>query len=57
MKSTIAVLDFGTSKIVSLVAETSGTQRCDIIGAGISAYDGFMNGEWNNPALLNESIQ
>ena len=36
MKSTIAAIDFGTSKIVTLVAETSGTQRCDIIGAGIA---------------------
>lgn len=57
MKSTIAAIDFGTCKIVTLVAETSGTQRCDIIGAGISAYDGFLEGEWNNTMLLNEAIQ
>ena len=56
MKSTIAAIDFGTSKIVTLVAETSGTQRCDIIGAGIAMYDGFLDGEWNNPLLLNESM-
>ena len=56
MKSTIAAIDFGTSKIVTLVAETSGTQRCDIIGAGIAMYDGFLEGEWNNPLLLNEAI-
>ena len=56
MKSTIAAIDFGTSKIVTLVAETSGTQRCDIIGAGIAMYDGFLDGEWNNPLLLNEAI-
>lgn len=56
MKSTIAAIDFGTSKIVTLVSETSGAQRCDIIGAGIAAYDGFLEGEWNNPALLNEAI-
>lgn len=57
MKSTIAAIDFGTNKIVTLVAETSGTQRCDIVGAGISAYDGFLEGEWNVPVLLNEAIQ
>lgn len=57
MKSTIAAIDFGTCKIVTLVAETSGTQRCDIVGAGISAYDGFLDGEWNNTMSLNESIQ
>ena len=57
MKSTIAAIDFGTSKIVTLVAETSGNQRCDIVGAGISTYDGFLEGEWNTPPLLNEAIQ
>ena len=57
MKSTIAAIDFGTSKIVTLVAETSGNQRCDIVGAGISTYDGFLEGEWNTPVLLNEAIQ
>ena len=57
MKSTIGVIDFGTCKIVTLVAETSGTQRCDIIGAGIAAYDGFLDGEWNNTVMLNEAIQ
>ena len=49
MKSTIAAIDFGTSKIVTLISETSGNQRCDIIGAGIAAYDGYIDGEWNNP--------
>jgi len=57
MKSTIAAIDFGTSKIVTLVGEISGGQRCDIIGAGIAQYDGFLDGEWNNPAELNEKIQ
>ena len=57
MKSTIAAIDFGTSKIVTLVAETSGSQRCDIVGAGISMYDGFLEGEWNNTMALNEAIQ
>ena len=57
MKSNIAAIDFGTSKIVTLVAETSGSQRCDIVGAGISTYDGFLDGEWNNTMQLNEAIQ
>ena len=56
MKSTIAAIDFGTSKIVTLIAETSGAQRCDIIGAGIAMYEGFLDGEWNNPQSLNEAI-
>ena len=56
MKSTITVIDFGTSKVVALVAEVSGRQRTDIIGAGISSYDGFADARWNNPDLVNETI-
>lgn len=57
MKTTVAAVDFGTSKIVALVAESSGRQRCDIIGAGISTYDGYMDGSWNTPDKVGESIQ
>lgn len=56
MKTTVAAIDFGTSKIVALVAETSGRQRCDIIGAGTVIYDGFMDGRWNAPDQLNDAI-
>ncbi len=56
MRQTLTVLDFGTSKIVALVAETSGRQRCDIIGAGTVPYDGFSSRQWNDPGKLNEAI-
>lgn len=56
MKNTVTAMDFGTSKIAALVAETSGRQRCDIIGAGIATYDGYMDGRWNAPEQLNEAI-
>ncbi len=56
MKTTVAAMDFGTSKLVALVAETSGRQRCDIIGAGIATYDGYMDRQWNAPNQLNEAI-
>lgn len=56
MKNTVAALDFGTSKIVALVAETSGRQRCDIIGAGTVIYDGYSDGRWNSPEQLNDAI-
>jgi len=56
MKSTIAAIDFGTSKIVTLISETSGNQRCDIVGAGIAQYEGYVDGEWNNPVVLNDAI-
>ena len=56
MKNTVTAIDFGTSKIVALVAETSGRQRCDIVGAGVAPYDGYMEGTWNDPVKLNEEI-
>ena len=57
MKTTVATIDFGTSKIVTLVAENSGSQRCDIIAAGVARYDGYLDEGWNNPAALDEAIR
>ena len=57
MKTTVAAIDFGTSKIVTLVAENSGSQRCDIVGAGIAMYDGYLEEGWNNPGELDEKIR
>ena len=56
MRSTVTVVDFGTSKIVSLIAEVSNRQRCDIVGAGLAPYDGFSDARWNNPADVNDAI-
>lgn len=56
MKTTVAAIDFGTSKIVTLVASHSNLQRCDIIGAGIANYDGYIAEGWNNPGALDECI-
>jgi cell division protein FtsA len=56
MRSTISVIDFGTSKIVALIAEVSARQRCDIIGAGTTPYDGYANARWNNASQVNEAI-
>lgn len=57
MKTTVMSLDFCTSKIVTLIAENSGAQRCDIVGAGIVSYDGFLEDGWNNPAQIDECLQ
>ncbi|MBQ9252342.1 MAG: hypothetical protein IJ188_06890 [Clostridia bacterium] len=57
MKTTVATIDFGTSKIVTLVAENSGSQRCDIVAAGIARYDGYLEEGWNNPEALDEAIR
>ena len=57
MKTMVAAIDFGTSKIVTLVAENSGAQRCDIVGAGIAAYDGFLPEGWNNLTDIDKRIR
>ena len=57
MKTMVAAIDFGTSKIVTLVAENSGAQRCDIVGAGIAGYDGYLPEGWNNQAEVDEKIR
>ena len=56
-KNTVAAIDFGTSKIVTLVAENSNSQRCDIIGNGIAVYDGYLEEGWNNPGELEDAIR
>ena len=56
MKNIVAAVDFGTSKIMTLVAKAGGLQPCDIIGAGTAAYDGFSEGRWNTSEHLNEAI-
>lgn len=57
MKKTAVVVDFGTSKIVTLVAESGNYGRCDIIGVGSAEYDGYMEGEWNVPERLDNAIK
>lgn len=56
MKTTVAAIDFGTSKIVTLVGEHSAYKHCDIVGVGIAKYDGYLQEGWNNPGALNEAI-
>ena len=57
MKNVAAAIDFGTSKVVTLVAESGRYHRCDIIGAGFVPYDGYKDGYWNVPEQLNEKIE
>ncbi len=52
MKTQVAAMDFGTSKIVTLIAQSGGVNRCDIIGSGTVPYDGFAEGDWNTPEQL-----
>lgn len=56
MKKATAVLDFGTSKVLVLLAEESAYQKVTITSAGMAQYDGFMNGEWNAPGDVSDAI-
>ena len=57
MKSVAAAIDFGTSKIVTLLAESGGFNRCDIIGSGTVPYEGYLNGVWNAPEKLAQAVR
>jgi cell division ATPase FtsA len=57
MKNIAAAVDFGTSKIVTLLAESGGFSRCDIIGSGTVPYDGYMDGGWNEPEKLAQAMR
>ena len=57
MKNTINALEFGTGKIVAIIAVSGANNRCDIAGVGTVYYDGFLSRHWNSPENLNESIK
>ena len=54
-----AVVDFGTSKVVTIIAKggRGKTERLEIIGTGSVLYDGFRDGDWNTPEKLVESVK
>ena len=57
MKTQIAAIDFGTSKIVTVVAQSGGLSRCDIIGSGTVPYAGFSDGFWNDPDYVLDTVK
>ncbi|MDY4200650.1 MAG: cell division FtsA domain-containing protein [Candidatus Fimadaptatus sp.] len=58
MKTMAAAIDFGTSKIVTIMAESGDYHRCSILGSGTAAYDGFSeDGKWNTPDKLSDAIK
>lgn len=54
-----AVVDFGTSKVVTIIAKggRGKSERLEIIGTGSVLYDGFRDGDWNTPEKLVESVK
>ncbi|MDR3085065.1 MAG: hypothetical protein LBU47_02005, partial [Christensenellaceae bacterium] len=49
MKSTVAAIEFGSSKVVTLVGEGSGSSAAQLLGFGVVPYDGYSEGHWNMP--------
>lgn len=57
MKMQIAAIEFGTSKIVTVIAQNSGTDRLNIIGSGTVPYNGYSNGDWNTPGQMIQRVR
>ena len=51
-KTQIAAIEFGTSKIVTIVAQNSGIDRLEFVGTGTVPYDGYQDGDWNTPGQM-----
>lgn len=54
MKNVVAALDFGTCKIVTLIAENSTAERCNLLGTGICGYEGYLPAQGNQPGGFND---
>ena len=57
MKTQIAAIEFGTSKIVTVIAQSGGMDRLDIIGSGTVPYDGYSEGDWNTPGQMIQRVR
>ena len=57
MKTQIAAIEFGTSKIVTLIAQSGGMDRLDIIGSGTVPYNGYSDGDWNTPNQMMQRVR
>lgn len=57
MKNSAAVIDFGSSEVVTLVGEIGANGTLRILGKGVVSYAGFTNGEFLEPEQLREIIK
>jgi len=57
MKRQIAAIEFGTSKIVTMIAQNGGLDRLDIVGSGTVPYDGYSEGDWNTPRQMVQRVR
>ena len=57
MKTQIAAIEFGTSKIVTVIAQSGSMDRLDIIGSGTVPYNGYSDGDWNTPGQMTRRVR
>ena len=57
MKTQIAAIEFGTSKIVTVIAQAGSIDRLDIIGSGTVPYNGYSDGDWNTPSQMIQRVR
>lgn len=57
MKNSVAIIDFGSSEIVTLVGVLGACNTLNILGKGRVFYAGFQNGEFLEPEQLKEIIK
>ncbi len=57
MKQSVAILDFGTSKITVMIGNRGLNNSICIDGIGIYDYDGFADGKWIAPENLGAAVE
>ena len=53
----IAAIEFGTSKIVTIIARSGGIDRLEFVGTGTVPYDGYSDGDWNTPGQMIQRVR
>lgn len=56
-KMQIAAIEFGTSKIVTIIAQNGGIDRLEFVGTGTVPYDGYSDGDWNTPSQMIQRVR
>ena len=56
-KTQIAAIEFGTSKIVTIIAQEGGIDRLEFLGTGTVPYDGYQNGDWRTPGQMIQRVR
>lgn len=57
MKNAVAIMEFGSSEVVTLVGEMGVNNTLNILGKGRVSYAGFQNSEFLEPEFLKDTIK